>query len=87
MVYVVKEGRAGLLECIHPPIDNELWKGIMQEYRYEHGIIEKTHTVSRIKEIKTYSTYKKIIDGCRLIAQKRGCLLIEVEELWQGTIV
>jgi hypothetical protein len=86
-VYVAKEGTAGLIECIHPPIDNELWKGIMREDRSEDKIIEKTHTVLRIKDIKKYSIYKKIIDGCRLIAQKRGCLLIEVEELWQGTMV
>ncbi len=86
-VYVAKEGRSGLIGCIHPPIDNELWKGIIQEYGNEPEVIEKTHIVSRIKEIKKYSTYKTIIEGCQLIAQKRGCLLIEVEELWQGTMV
>jgi hypothetical protein len=87
LVYVAKEGRAGLIECIHPPIDNELWKGIKQEYRNHSEILRKTHIVSRIKEITEYSKYKTIIDGCRLIAKKRGCLLIEVEELWQGTVV
>jgi hypothetical protein len=86
-VYVAKEGRSGLIECIHPPIGNELWKGIMQEYRNEPEVINRTHIVSKIKDISDYSTYKTIIDGCRLIAQKRCCLLIEVEELWQGTII
>ena len=86
-VYIAREGRVGLIECIHPPIDNELWKGIMKEYRYEPAITKKTHIVSRIKEINSYQIYKTIIEGCRLIAQKRGCYLIEVEELWQGTIV
>jgi hypothetical protein len=28
LVYLAREGRSGLIESIHPPIDNELWKGI-----------------------------------------------------------
>ncbi len=87
LVYIAREGRTGLIECIHPPIDNELWKGIKKEYHNEPTIIKKTHIVSRIKEISNYSIYKTVIDGCRLIAQKRGCYLVEVEELWQGTTI
>lgn len=86
-VYIAREGRVGLIECIHPPIDSGLWKGIMKEYYNEPVITEKTHIVSRIKDINTYQIYKTIIEGCQLIAQKRECYLIEVEELWQGTIV
>ncbi len=85
MVYLAGEGRSGLIACIHPPIDNGLWAGIKNEYQNNPEIIEKTHIVSRIKDITTYDVYRKIIAGCRLIAQKRGCCLIEVEELWQGT--
>jgi len=84
-VYLAGEGRLDLITCIHPPIDNGLWAGIKNEYRNNPEIIEKTHIVSRIKAITTYDIYRKIIAGCRLIAQQRGCLLIEVEELWQGT--
>jgi hypothetical protein len=86
LVYLAREGRDSLIEYIHPPIDNGLWNGIKQEYQDERTIIEKTHIVSRIKDITNYEIYDKIIGGCRLIAQKRGCFLIEVEELWQGTI-
>ena len=86
-VYIPREGRDGLIECIHPPIDNGLWEGIKEEYGNERKIIQKTHCVSRIKEITTYEIYQTIIEGCRLIAQKRKCNLIEVEELWQGTMV
>jgi hypothetical protein len=86
-VYIAREGRVGLIECIHPPIDNGLWKGIKEYYGNEPAIINKTHIVSGIKDINTYQIYKTIIEGCRLIAQKRKCYLIEVEELWQGTIV
>lgn len=87
LVYMAREGRIGLIECIHPPIDNGLWNGIKQEYPNEDIIIGKTHIVSKIKDIDNYSTYKTIIDGCRLISKKRNCSLIEVEELWQGTKV
>ena len=86
-VYLASMGRPNLIECIHPPIDNELWKGIYQEYKDRSEIISKTHIVNRIKEIDTYEKYKTIIEGCRLIAGDRGCYLIEVEELWQGNVV
>lgn len=84
-VYLAGEGRPDLIECIHPPIDKGLWSGIRNEYQNNPEIMEKTHIVSRIREITTYDIYKAIIEGCRLIAQLRGCYLIEVEELWQGT--
>jgi hypothetical protein len=86
-VYLVNIGRPNLIECIHPPIDNELWKGIYQEYKNRLEIISKTHIVNRIKEINSYDKYKTIIEGCRLIAKDRGCYLVEVDELWQGNVV
>ncbi len=86
-VYLANMGRPNLIACIHPPIDNQLWKGIYQEYRHCSEIIARTHIVNRIKEIDTYDKYRTIIEGCRLIAGDRGCYLIEVEELWQGNVV
>ncbi len=86
-VYVANIGRPHLIKCVHPPIDNELWKGIYREYRHRSEIISKTHIVVRIKEIDTYEKYSTIIGGCRLIAEDRGCYLIEVDELWEGNIV
>jgi hypothetical protein len=87
MVYLAGVGRANLVQCIHPPIDNELWKGIYIEYKHRPDIISKTHIANRIKEINTYDKYRTIIQGCRLIAKDRGCYLIEVEELWQGNVI
>lgn len=84
-VYIGGDGRPGLVQWIHPPIDNGLWSGIGDAYQNNHEIIKRTHIVTRIKKITTYDIYKTIIEGCRLIAQRRGCYLIEVEELWQGT--
>jgi len=86
-VYIANKGRPNLIRCIHPPIDNELWKGILNEYRESEDIISKTHIVKRIKDIDTYDKYSTIIDGCRMVAERRGCFLIEVEELWQGNVL
>ena len=85
MAYLAGMGRSGLVQCIHPPIDNGLWKGIHSEYVHRPDIISKTHIVNRIKNIDTYDKYRTIIHGCQLIAKDRRCLLIEVEVLWQGT--
>ncbi|SRR6266498_4064693 len=85
-VYLAGDGPPSLVACIHPPIDNGLWQGIKGQYRNEPEIYDKTHIVNRIKNITDYTLYRTIIEGCRLIAAKRGCLLIEVEELWMGTI-
>ncbi|MFQ5933919.1 MAG: hypothetical protein ACE5KI_04690 [Dehalococcoidia bacterium] len=84
-VYIGGEGCSGLVECIHPPIDRGLWRGIEGEFGGDGEILEKTHTVSAIKQIVSYDIYQTIIDGCRLAAGKLGCRLIEVEQLWEGT--
>ena len=85
-VYLAGDGSPSLVACIHPPIDTGLWQGIKAHYRNEPAIYAKTHIVTRIKHIADYPTYRTIIEGCRLIAKKRNHLLIEVEELWMGTI-
>lgn len=84
-VYLAGQGRPGLVNCIHPPIDNGLREGIRDKYRNDSEIWEKVRRMSPIGGITDYKTYASIIDGCRLIARRRGILLIEVEELWQGT--
>lgn len=86
MVYVAGEGRPGLVDLIHPPIDNGLWDGILQQYGgNRRDIIEQACAVRRIRDIATYDTYGTIIAGCRLVAADLGCRLIEVEQLWLGT--
>lgn len=85
-VYLANEGPPSLIAYIHPPIDNGLWQGIRAQYQSDPTIYQKTHIVTRIKNIADYSTYQTIIEGCKLIAAKRECLLIEVEELWMGTL-
>lgn len=86
-VYIGGLGRQDLIKYIHPPIDNGLWSGIYSQFKDDEEIIKMTHCVSRIKDINTYDKYKKIIDGCKLVAKNLNCLLIEVETLWQGTLI
>ena len=85
LVYVGQIGRPGLPECIHPPIDGGLWDGIKEKYQANAAIMEKTHSVSRIKEINNYQQYQTILEGIEVVAKDRNCSLLEVEQLWKGT--
>lgn len=85
LVYLAGFGRKNLLQCIHPPIDNGLWSGIEKGYPDRPDILSKTHIVDRIKNIDSYEKYSTVINGCRLISEERGCYLVEVEELWEGS--
>ena len=86
-VYLARDGSSRLADCLHPPIDNGLWNGIKAVYRNTPEIMQKTRVVNRIKDITDYPTYMTIIEGCREIAKRQKCRLIEVEELWQGTSI
>ena len=86
-VYLAGDGPPQLADYLHPPIDGGLWDGIKAQYGNIPEIMQKTHVVNRIKDITDYPTYMTIIEGCRLIAERRKCRLIEVEDLWQGTSI
>ncbi|MFP5354649.1 MAG: hypothetical protein ACLGIK_05770 [Gemmatimonadota bacterium] len=82
--YVAGRGRSGLHELLHPPIDAGLWAGIRSFCSDDAGILERTHCVTRIKDIVDYDEhYSRIIAGCRAVAVQLGCALIEVESLWR----
>src|SRR5262249_5690411 len=78
-------GRPGLRDTLHPPIDAGLWKGLARRFRGRPDVLGETHCVRRIKDIKDYPTYRRIITGCMVAAQALGCRLIEVEQLWLGS--
>lgn len=85
--YVGGLGRPRLVEVLHPPIDKGLWDGLKHYFVSKDSgrkITAKTHTVEQIKAIRDYPTYETIIDGCRDAALELKCLLIEVEQLWEG---
>jgi len=83
--YVGAEGRPGLNDAIHPPIDAGLWLGIKRRFPDRGDILVLSHCVTKIKDIDRYPRYRLIIDGCRIVAAELGCSLIEVEQLWAGT--
>lgn len=85
LVYVGQYGRPDLIRFIHPPIDNGLWDGIKKKFGNNESITNKTHSKTKIKDIVNYQDYQTIISGIEMISQKENCLLIEVEQFWEGT--
>ncbi len=86
-VYVGGDGPRGLSALVHPPIDAGLWKGLaaLPYYGEIRGLLhprEGANTVTTINGITRYGTYAKIIEGCRAVARREKCLLIEVEQFW-----
>jgi hypothetical protein len=83
--YVGDLGPPGIRDALHPPIDAGLWKGLAEKFRKRPEILAEARCVSRIKDITDYTTYRRIIAGCRAAAETLGCSLIEIEQLWQGS--
>ena len=81
--YVGDLGRPQLADVIHPPIDRGLWAGLAARFASRREILDKTHVVTSVGDIREYDTYVTIIAGCRLAAEALSCALIEVEQLWQ----
>ncbi len=85
--YVGGLGRPGLMHVLHPPIDAGLWDGLERKFFNQPALLSKVHVVRQIKAICDYDTYDTIIEGCREAAAITGCLLIEVEQFWEGADV
>lgn len=85
--YVGDGGRPGLRECLHPPIDGGLWDGVRKRYSKRSDILSDTHCVSRINQITSYGIYQQVLRGLGRIAAEKGWMLIEVESLWEGTVI
>lgn len=81
-VYVAGQGRWGAIDAIHPPVDSGLWRGVRSEFSGRPHILSKTHCVAKIKDISNYSTYQRLIEGFREVANLGRCRLIEVEQYW-----
>ena len=83
--YVGDLGSREIRSALHPPIDGYLWKGLRKRFERDPDIVDKVCCVKTIKGIDDYDKkYLKIIQGCKEAAEKLNCLLIEVDQLWQG---
>ena len=83
--YVGGMALPGLKESLHPPSDAGLWDGFGRRFRKRTAVRDDVHCVRRITDIRDYSTYRRIIKGCRMVSADLVCLLIEVEQLWSGS--
>lgn len=84
--YVGDLGHPSLRNALHPPIDAGLREGFAERFPGRVDLLDEICCVRRIKDITTYMTYKRIISGCRAAARELNCPLIEVEQLWLGSI-
>lgn len=82
--YIGDGGREGIRECLHPPIDSGLWKGVNRRFAGKKNILSDSHAVTAIKSINSHETYLKIISGLRKASKELDCSLIEIEQLWEG---
>lgn len=81
--YIGGSGRTGISECLHPPIDRGLWKGVRRKFQGDYALLKRTHAVNSIGKIKSHDTYMEIIGGLRQASEKIGCKLIEIEQFWE----
>ncbi len=85
--YIGGLGHKNTINVLHPPIDTYLVKGIKKHFKKDQQILQKMRYFKTIKGIEDYDRdYSKIIQGCKLAAQGLGCLLIEVDQLWQAPV-
>lgn len=82
--YVGDGGREGIRECLHPPIDSGLLKGVKRKFPGRQDILNNSHAVTTIASITSHGTYLKLISGLRKASKELNCSLIEIEQLWEG---
>lgn len=89
--YIGTEGRPGLREHLHPPIDNKLVEAIRNRYPIDGSqraqnfeLRRRVDLGSPISSVRSYEEYLYVIEGLREVARREGCGLCEVEQLWPG---
>ncbi len=80
--YVAGYGRRGLIEAIHPPIDNGLARGLRKAFSDRDGLREDIDSLVNIGDMNEYAQYEGLIGVCRRVARLEGCLLMESEMFW-----
>lgn len=69
-------GRSGLIECLHPPLDGILKRGLTK-----HKILIHC-TIPTIKSINDYAQYIAIIKKIEKYTKSKKWNIIEIEQFW-----
>lgn len=81
--YVGKNGRPGLEQLLHPPLDSKLWSGIKNCRRNAYDRLLKCRCIGAIKSIRSLNDYRRIVRHLRSLAKDEGCSLVELEKFWK----
>ena len=84
--YVGGYGREGLIEVIHPPIDDGLMNGLRREFSNDTGdpdLGAALASLSSMAGMDSYAKYADLIAACERAARKTGCSLMESEIFWE----
>ena len=81
--YVGGYGREGLIEVIHPPIDDGLIDGLRREFADDPDLRDALASLSPMAGMDSYAKYADLIAVCRRVARKTGCSLMESEIFWE----
>ena len=80
--YVGGYGRDGLVDVIHPPIDNGLVLGLRNEFSGDSDLRQRLDSLEKMSGLDTYAKYDELIQVCGRVARVSGCSLLESEQFW-----
>jgi hypothetical protein len=83
LCFVGGYGRENLVNCIHPPIDGGLWRGLAAQFGKSHAqIVSKSHAITTIRDIQSLKDYVDMMTAMKALAKAHDCELIELEQFW-----
>ena len=80
--YVGGYGRDGLVDVIHPPIDNGLIRGLKSRFMDNPDLGPQLNSLKLMNRLDTYDKYEALIHVCGQIAEITDCSLLESEQFW-----
>ena len=80
--YVGGYGRDGLVDVIHPPIDNGLICGLRNEFSSDPDLRQRLDSLEKMSGLDTYAKYYELIQVCERVARMSSCSLLESEQFW-----
>jgi hypothetical protein len=80
--YVGGYGRDGLVDVIHPPIDNGLMIGLRNKFSGDSDLRQQLGSLEKMSGLDSYAKYDELIQVCGRVARVSGCSLLESEQFW-----